>query len=46
LVRFDAVCYEFLLGVHCWVQEVRPPVVAGLTALRPLGEVLVFTKIS
>jgi hypothetical protein len=31
-----------LLGVLCWVQEVRPPLVAGLTAPRPLGEVLVF----
>jgi hypothetical protein len=35
-----------LLGVRCWVQEVRPPVVAGLTTPRPLGEVLVFAKIS
>jgi hypothetical protein len=35
-----------LLGVLCWVQEVRPPLVAGLTAPRPLGEVLVFAKIS
>jgi hypothetical protein len=30
----------------CWVQEVRPPLVADLTAPRPLGEVLVFAKIS
>jgi hypothetical protein len=35
----------FLVGVRCWVQEVRPPLVAGLTAPRPLGEVLVFAKI-
>jgi hypothetical protein len=35
-----------LLGVLCWVQEVRPPLVAGLTAPRPLGEVLVFAKFS
>jgi hypothetical protein len=27
------------------VQEVRPPLVAGLTAPRPLGGVLVFAKI-
>jgi hypothetical protein len=46
LGRFRAVCYEFLLEVLCWVQEVRPPVVAGLTAARPLGEVLVLAKIS
>jgi hypothetical protein len=35
----------FLVGVCCWVQEVRPPLVAGLTAPRPLVEVLVFAKI-
>jgi hypothetical protein len=35
-------CSEFF----CWVQEVRPPLVAGITAPRPLGEVLVFAKIS
>jgi hypothetical protein len=38
-------CLEFFLGVLCWVQEVRPPLVAGLTAPRPLGGVLVFAKI-
>jgi hypothetical protein len=28
------------------VQEVRPPLVAGLTAPRPLGEVLVLPRFS
>jgi hypothetical protein len=46
LGRFRVVWKEFLLGVLGWVQEVRPPLVAGLTAHRPLGEVLVFAKIS
>jgi hypothetical protein len=32
---------EFVAGV----QEVRPPLVAGLTTPRPLGGVSVFTKI-
>jgi hypothetical protein len=28
----------FLVGDRCWVQEVRPPLVAGLTALGPWVE--------
>jgi hypothetical protein len=41
LVHFGAVCREFLGGDSCWVQDVRPSLVADLTALG----VLVFTKI-
>jgi hypothetical protein len=34
-----------VFGVRRWVLEVRPHLVAGLTAPRPLGEVLAFAKI-